>query len=123
MAEPKPRIGAGDVEITLDGVKRTLKPTLSAALAISRMNEGVVGAITRVGRLDIDAMVSVVRAGLDLTDKGAEGLDEKVYASGLGFEDGLAGPLTTFLQNVANGGRPRKAAGTGDANPPKGESA
>ncbi len=120
MSNDRAKPGAGDVEIMLDGEKKVLRPTLAAAMAISRMNGGLAGAISRVASLDMDTMVGVVRAGLDLTDLGAKGLDEKVFRSGLGFEDGLSAPLQTYLSHLANGVRPRKAGGAHDSdNPPK----
>jgi hypothetical protein len=112
MTTDKARLGAGDVEITLAGEKRTLRPTLAAAITISRLSGGLLGALHRVGQLDVDTMVLVTRAGLDLTDLGAKGLDEKVFTAGLGYADGLAKPLTTYLENLANGGRPRIEAGS-----------
>lgn len=120
MTQSKARIGAGDVEITLDGETKVLKPSLAACLAISRMAGGILGAMHRVSQLDFDAIVHVTKAGLDLTDKGAEGLDEKVYRTGIGYKDGLAGNVTTYLENLANGGKPRKPAGASDdtTNPP-----
>jgi hypothetical protein len=124
MTDDKARLGAGDVAITLAGEKRTLRPTLAAAITISRMSGGILGALHRVGQLDFDTMVLVTRAGLDLTELGAKGLDEKVFAAGLGYADGLAKPLTTYLENLANGGRPRSEAGsTHDASNPRPDNA
>lgn len=114
MTSSKPSIGAGDVVIKLADEERVLRPTLRAAIAISRMSGGILGAMERVGRLDLDAMVAVTAAGLDLTEHGMKGLDEKVYASGLGYADGLAKPLTAYLEILANGGKPRPTVGARD---------
>jgi hypothetical protein len=114
MTKDKARLGAGDVQIRLNGEEKTLRPTLSAAIVISRMSGGILGAMQRVSQLDFDTMVVVTRAGLDLTDLGAKGLEEKVFASGLGYADGLAKPLTLYLENLANGGRPRVVEGSTD---------
>lgn len=117
------RLGAGDVEITLDGQARTLKPTLKAAIAISRMTGGLAGAMARVSQLDFDVIVAIIRAGLDLSDVGAKDLEAKVYRSGVGFESGLANQVNSYLSNLANGGKPREEAKDDEANPPEGEEA
>ncbi len=106
-------IGAGNVEIELDGEKMVLRPTLKAAQAISRQAGGIMGAISAIGKFDIDVMSNVVALGLGLEGKDARAIPEKVYATGM-ME--LSGPVTQFLSNLSNGGRPL-SGGEGDEDP------
>jgi hypothetical protein len=112
-------IGAGNVTITLNGEEVTLRPTLRAAQAISRSNGGIMEAVNRVGRFDMEAITAVVAHGLGIS-KPAEvsELGEKVYATGL---VDLIEPVTRFLTILANGGRPvSQTSGIEEENPPKG---
>lgn len=99
----KTHIGAGDVEIELEGETCVLKPSLKACTALSRMRGGISNTVRAVGDLDFDAMVTVIGLGLGLSDKELKDLPEKVYETGL---PELSGPLIRYLSNVANGGKP-----------------
>lgn len=99
----KTHIGAGNVEIELDGETCTLKPSLQACQALSRMRGGINNTVRAVGDLDFDAMVTVIGLGLGLSGKELKDLPEKVYETGL---PELSGPLIRYLSNVANGGKP-----------------
>lgn len=115
MAKTKARLGAGDVEIELDGEIVTLRPTLRAMQTISRQRGGIVTAAEAVGRLDFDAMVQVIKLGLD-TD--TRDIPEKVWRTGLGS---LSGPLIRYLTILSNGGRPIDGGEASDGeNPPVG---
>jgi hypothetical protein len=113
MRMGKPTIGAGDVEIILEGQPAILRPSLRAAQTVSRHAGGVVGAMQAVGRFDFDVIVLVVAQGLGKvkTDE-LSAVAEQVYATGL---TDLVPKLTEFLTNIANGGRPSSGA----ENPPK----
>jgi hypothetical protein len=109
----KPTIGAGDVQIVLDGEAATLKPSLRAAQTISRQAGGVVGAMQAVAKFEFDAIVLVVAQGLGKVKADEMGeIAEQVYRTGL---TDLVPKLTEFLTNIANGGRPSSGA----ENPPK----
>lgn len=105
----KASIGAGDVEIKLDGKDWVLRPTVRAMKMLSRKSGGIMGAVQSVASLDTDAIASVLKIGLELTEKGAEGLDERVYRTGAAK---LAGPCIRFLHVLSNGGRPPEENGT-----------
>lgn len=111
----KPQPGAGDVEITLDGQKVTLKPSLDACLALSRIAGGLYGpgALSeRIRNFDLDAYVIVIRAGLSLTGNAVRDLDQQVYRTGM---VNLLVPLSAYIQILGNGGRPvREGSGEGD---------
>lgn len=114
MTKPVP--GAGDVEITLAGEKKIMRPTLRAIRDISRNADGIGGAIARVQKTDFDTICLVIVLGLDLTEKGAEGIEDKVFETGL---INLAGPCAKYLTILANGGRPMTSGGKESGeNPP-----
>ncbi|TPN26629.1 hypothetical protein FKO01_25485 [Mesorhizobium sp. B2-3-3] len=99
----KPALGAGNVEIELDGDTVVLRPSLMAAQAISRQSGGISSAVRAVGNYDFDVIVSVVTLGLGLTGNEAKEVPNRVYRTGL---TDLVGPVSTYLTIIANGGRP-----------------
>ncbi len=109
----------GFVTVTLNGEEKTLKPTLKAIQALSRIHGGLGGIRDGLVQQNIDVIVSVLRYGLDLDDRGAKSLPEKVFRNGLDGE--LIMPLIKFVGILGNGGReieePVAAAeaGEGDA--------
>jgi hypothetical protein len=104
----------GDVEIELGGEKRVLRPTLDAALTISRQNGGILAATNAVGRFDFDVIVSVVTLGLGLKGNDAKAVPEMVFEAGL---TNLIDPVSTYLTIIANGGKPL-SGGEGKKDPP-----
>lgn len=104
----KATLGAGNVDITLDGEPAVLRPSLQAAQSISRQNGGISGAVRAVGQFDFDAIVSVVTLGLGVTGAEAKEIPNKVWKTGL---TELVGPVSSFLTILANGGRPISSGG------------
>lgn len=99
-----PSLGAGDVNLMLDGEMVTLRPTLRAAQTISRQAGGIVAAMQAVGRFELDTITQVVALGLNKVKPGdLPEVAEKVYRTGL---TDVVPAVTTFLTNLANGGRP-----------------
>lgn len=94
-------IRPGEVEIESLGL--TLTPNLAAAQVISRKLGGIAGALAKVSVLDIDAMVELVAAGAKITGKDRAALDEMVFDAGL---SDLVAPITQYIVNIANGGKP-----------------
>lgn len=111
----KPTLGAGNVEIELDGETVVLRPSLMAAQAISRQSGGISSAVRAVGNYDFDVIVSVVALGLGATGQDAKSIPEKVWRTGL---TDLVGPVSTYLTIIANGGRPM-SGGEGEGDPQK----
>jgi hypothetical protein len=107
----KATLGAGDVDIELDGETVTLRPSLRAAQAISRQNGGIRGALRGVTDLDFDIITSIIAVGLGR--KPAE-VEDAVYRTGL---PELVEGVTTFVAVIANGGKPAKG-GEAKGNPP-----
>ena len=104
----------GEVEITLDGKEETLRCGLKRAKALNAFagGNGHHGITARLGMLDFDTYVQVVAIGLDRKPVDVE---ERVYRTGI---VNLTADLLTYVTNLANGGKPIKAA-EGDA--PEGE--
>lgn len=112
----KAKLGAGSVEITLDGEAVVLRPTLRAAQTLSRQTDGLMGAIERVTRFDLDATISVIALGLD---RSAKDVADAVWRTGCSE---LAPDCIKFLGILANGGRPADSSDGGeeDADPRNG---
>ncbi|PSJ60744.1 hypothetical protein [Pseudaminobacter soli (ex Li et al. 2025)] len=113
MTKSKAALGAGNVEIELDGETVTLRPSLQAAQTISRQAGGISSALSAVGRFEFDTIVTVVTLGLGLTGNDAKEVPGRVYRTGL---SDLIAPLSIYLANIANGGRPA-AGGEEDQDP------
>lgn len=110
-------IGAGNVDLVLDGQTVTLRPTLRAAQMLSKQSGGLMSAVQAVARLDIEVVTSVIAMGLNITrPNDINDLAEKVWSTGV-VE--LVEPVTKFLTILANGGRSVEATGgSGEPNPP-----
>lgn len=116
MSETKARLGAGNVDVTLLGETHVLKPTLDAAMTLSRQHGGLMDLIQQIGRMDFDAIVLVLQKGLGLSGDDAKALPEKVYATGL---LSLVAPCTKYVHVLLNGGRqPGKKGDDSEGNPP-----
>lgn len=109
----KAKLGAGNVEIELDGEIVTLRPSLRAAQTLSRQADGLIGAIERVSRFDLDTLTSVTALGLG---REAKDVAEAVWSTGAST---LAPKAIKFLGMLSNGGRPAddSSGGEGDADP------
>lgn len=112
---------AGAVGVTLAGVEYTLRPTLDAALTLSRQAGGIRAAITRVLDLDLDTIISVIRLGIGREEaKRLKNLDRIIWENGLLDAQGeLVLRCVEYLSNLARGGRPEgsSSAGDGDDSP------
>lgn len=119
--------GAGDVTLQLGGHTLVLKPTLQAGLAVSRTAGGIRGAIEKVASMDLDVILSVIRAGIGPKEaKRYPNLDTMVWESGfMDSQSALLGGIVDFLTNLARGGRPAdpeeddKEEDREDVDPPK----
>src|SRR5688572_6011433 len=111
-------LGAGNVDLVLDGETVTLKPNLRAAQVLSKQSGGILAALQAVARFDIEVISSTIALGLGKTSpKEITEIGEKVYETGL---VDLVEPVSRFLSNLANGGRPQAATedGSGSERPP-----
>jgi len=105
----------GEVAITLNGQDRFLRPTLKAMTNINRHFKGIANARTAIVDADFEGICVLLRFGLDLSDKEAAALPERVYRHGL--TNDLLLPLVTYVAVLMNGGRPLPED---DGAPPKG---
>lgn len=99
----QPEIGAGDIEIELDGNILYLKPTLSACQRISAMRGGLNASIEKCLQMDFDAICQVISAGLDLNPTQSKMIPEAVFKAGL-YD--VSAKAIEFISVVGNGGRP-----------------
>ena len=105
--QDQPRVGSGDIVLTLDESKYIMKPSLRAMQGISREFGGLQPASSRVLAMDIEAITRIVMLGAGLTQRGAEGLSEKIWRTGLDIETGgVCQACFDYLQVLARGGRP-----------------
>lgn len=101
MSEPS--VGAGDVEIFLDGKAITLKPSLDACIKISKMGGpgGMNTVAQRLANLDFEMFCDVVTAALAVNPVQAKSVPAAVYNAGMIH---LLGPLLTFVRIINHGG-------------------
>lgn len=109
----KARLGAGNVEIELDGEPIVLKPTLKAAQTLSRQADGLLGAVQRVSRFDLDTITQVIALG---SGQKVTEVADAVWRTGV---TELAEPVIRYISVLSNGGRPvdESGGGEGDADP------
>lgn len=108
----KAQMGAGNVEIDLDGERVTLKPSLKAAQTTSRQAGGIIGAVDAVTKFDLDAITNIIALGLG---KEPKEVADAVWRTGVA---NLAPSVVAFLTVLANGGRhPDATGGEGGADP------
>jgi hypothetical protein len=76
------------------------------------MNGGIMGAIDKVVKLDIETIIAIVQVGLGygMGKRAPTDLAEKIWRSGLTDESGfMVERCVTYLRTLANGGRPPPA--------------
>jgi len=106
--EKKAQLGAGDVSLVLDGETVYLKPSYFAARTISQQTGGIQGAIERVLRVDMDAIVTVVTLGLGYGQQkpAPKDLAEKIWRAGLTDDTGrVVERAILYLRVLMGGGR------------------
>jgi hypothetical protein len=101
---------SNEVTFELGGEEVTLKPTFYAASRIPKHFGGYMPAIDAISKLDPNAMQVVIAHGLQLTQIGQKGLDEKIYAAGY---PKVAAPCIEFLTILMNGGKRATEEATG----------
>lgn len=121
------RVGDGEVAIDVDGKEYILRPSYYAAKTISSRYGGIMGALQRVGNVDVDAIIDVICIGIGFTEhkKPSDDFKDKIWRAG--FTDDTSRLLERcahYLRTLSSGGRtPRDNAGaSGDSqgNPPSG---
>ena len=100
----KPRLGAGDITVTLGDEDFTLKPSLRAARRICQRYGSLVKAAQSAAMADIEAVIAIIAAGLDLTPKGVKEYEERIFEAGMAEGTGNLGQLCVEFCNVLMGG-------------------
>ena len=98
------RINSGEVSVVINEEEFWLKPTLRAATSINRQFDGFANARNALVRENFDSVVFILRMGLNLSDKDARDLPDRVYKNGITAE--LLIPLIKYVAILGNGGRP-----------------
>ena len=101
----KPSIGIGNIEVNLGGESLVLRPSLAAALAISRKDGGIMSMVQACTRFDLDAIAFVVAQGLG---RPASEVTELIWNTGIAK---VAPAAIQFCTVLSNGGRPLGASG------------
>lgn len=105
----KPSLGRGDVTVVIDGVEYILKPTLAATQALSRKYGGLHLLVDRIAKLDFEAIVDTVLAGLNrnANPKQRQELAEAIFRTGLTDDTGQVSLLCArYVIILMRGGRP-----------------
>lgn len=94
---------ATEVAVVISGEERFLRPTLRAAIAVSRRFGGFLAAFQKIGGLDLEAATHIVAAGLDKRDPDEiKEIEKAVFEHGVAL---LVEPLSRFVEILSNGGR------------------
>lgn len=104
MARTTSRITSGEVLVSLNDEELVLKPSIKAFGAINRQFDGLAGARAALVRENTEAIAYVLRYGLNLSDKDAKDLPDRIYENGITAE--LIIPLIKYVVVLGNGGRP-----------------
>lgn len=93
--------GSADIVFELDGEEVTLKPTLQACIAISKLHDNPTITAGQITDMNFDVIVRVL--GIALNRAPNKLLQEQVYRTGV---LDIRAPLIQFVHVVNNGGRP-----------------
>lgn len=104
----KPQLGAGNVNVVIDGEPMVLVPTYAAMVAISARG-GLRGVMERILQLDAETITDVLVAGLGYGPgrRPPKDLAERIWKTGFTLPSGgLADAAFNYVNILANGGRP-----------------
>lgn len=90
---------SNEIAILLGNEEVFLVPSLKATKAISRHFGGLIPALDRIDKLDLEAAATIVAEG---TGRAADQVIAGVFETGF---DELGAPLSRFLEALANGGK------------------
>jgi hypothetical protein len=98
------KMNLGEVSVFLNKEELILKPTYQAASRISNQFNGFRDARQALVAENFDAVVFILRIGLNISGAEARELPERVYKNGITAE--LLIPMIEYIGILANGGRP-----------------
>lgn len=96
-------ISRGEVEITLAGQTRTLKPTLRAFTRLGSLYPTYRDLLEKLSEGDYPAVLVVLREGLGLTDKQTQQLPDLLFSTGLSPK--LLASLVDYVIRLFNAGK------------------
>lgn len=98
------KLTAGEVLVMLEDEELILKPTLRATTTINRQFGGLAKARQELVSENFDAVVFILRHGVNLSDRDARDLPERVFRNGLTGD--LLVALIKYVAILGNGGKP-----------------
>ena len=98
------KLTAGEMPIMFEGEERILKPSLRAMGAINRQFGGLRNARAKLVDEDVDAVAFILRHGLNLSDRDARDLPDRIYRNGVTGDFLVA--LIKYVAILGNGGKP-----------------
>lgn len=102
-------LGQGHVKIILDGRELEMKPSLHAAMTLSRIFGGLQAVIDRITRFDLAAIQQVIELGIQFRGSASQkqALAESIYKAGLTDDTGrLPEHCIEYVHVLMRGGRP-----------------
>lgn len=105
----KPKLGRGNVVVTINDMEYTLKPSVHAVRTLSRKYGGLNVIVDRIVKLDFEAICDVVEAGLGkqiATLREKQELAEAIFETGFTDDTGKLGELCVrYVVSLMRGGR------------------
>jgi len=101
----------GTFTVTLEGEDYELRPTLAAYRQIQQRFGGLRGALEAIGKLNVDHLVAIIKAGAGLEKRDAKGLDEAVFNQGIADVTEQVAPFLTALFNPRGEGESEGVSG------------
>ena len=108
-------LNEGEYTIKLGERQYTLRPTLNAMRALSRLAGGMRGVLEGLLRQDFDVVVAIIKHGANIPDRQQEAIADGVYKTGM--NDPLLVPLVDYIRCLMNGGKPPVEMGVADDAP------
>lgn len=105
----KAKLGGGSVYATIGGTEYELKPSVFAAKFLSRKYGGLNLVVDRVSKLDFEAIIDVIQAGVGkqiANPREHAKLEEEIFATGFSDDTGQLGTLCIkYVISLMRGGR------------------
>lgn len=98
------KLNDGEVEITLNGTPRVLRPTLNAMQALSRGHGGLAGTRAAILNQEVDVYCNVLVHGMGLKEGDRRDLLKALYKNGMTTD--LMVDLIRYVSILGNGGKP-----------------
>ncbi len=95
-----------DVLITLADRELVLKPTVRAALALSKKHNGLQNVLARIANVELEAILDVIEVGSNFKGDKLQ-LQEAVFSAGvIGDTESVVVKCVDYVHVLMRGGRP-----------------